>query len=63
MNKLIYVALIGTVLSQLGGCAAVVVGGAATACKTLGELPLVEIASRMSPGWPNALTCRANTWS
>ena len=29
MNKLIYVALIGTVLSQLGGCAAVVVGGAA----------------------------------
>ena len=30
MNKLIYVALIGTVLSQLGGCAAVVVGGAAT---------------------------------
>ena len=30
MNKLIYVALIGTALSQLGGCAAVVVGGAAT---------------------------------
>ena len=29
MNKLIYVVLIGTVLSQLGGCAAVVVGGAA----------------------------------
>lgn len=29
MNKLIHVALIGAVLSQLGGCAAVVVGGAA----------------------------------
>ncbi|MGE5319638.1 MAG: BON domain-containing protein [Hyphomicrobiaceae bacterium] len=29
MRKLIYVALIGAVLSQLGGCAAAVVGGAA----------------------------------
>lgn len=29
MNKLIYVALLGAVLSQLGGCAAAVVGGAA----------------------------------
>ncbi len=29
MNKLIRVALIGAILSQLGGCAAVVVGGAA----------------------------------
>lgn len=29
MNKLIHVALIGAVLSQLGGCAAAVVGGAA----------------------------------
>jgi osmotically-inducible protein OsmY len=30
MNKLIYVALAGVALSQLHGCAAVVVGGAAT---------------------------------
>ncbi len=30
MNKLIYMALAGVVLSQLSGCAAVVVGGAAT---------------------------------
>ena len=30
MNKLIYIALVGVALSQLHGCAAVVVGGAAT---------------------------------
>ena len=30
MNKLIYIALAGVALSQLHGCAAVAVGGAAT---------------------------------
>ncbi|CFV98559.1 Uncharacterised protein [Bordetella pertussis] len=26
---------------------------------TLGELPLVEIATSTSPGWPSAWTCRS----
>jgi hypothetical protein len=29
---------------------------------TLGELPLVEMASSTSPGWPRARTCLEKTW-